>query len=166
MDTKVNGFARALQEIGVKKGARVSLVLPNSPTYVIAFYAVMKLGAIVVNINVMSHGDELASFINDSESRVVITLDIFVQNVLGIVKKTCLEEIVIHSVFGLEKKLEIEEGVPEIKIFGDLVEAASPRVDRDGPLKVHAAVSSKRTRAQGAALPHPPGADGGRSHCG
>lgn len=125
MDGKVNGFARALEEIGVKKGDRVSLVLPNSPTYVIASYAVLKLGAIVVNINVMSHGDELVSFINDSGSRVVITLDIFVQNVLGIVKKTCLEEIVIHSVFGLEKKLEIEEGVPEIRIFGDLVEAFS-----------------------------------------
>ena len=53
MDGKVNAFARALGEMGVKRGQRVALILPNSPTYVIATYAVMKLGAIVVNINVM-----------------------------------------------------------------------------------------------------------------
>ncbi|MCP4583366.1 MAG: long-chain fatty acid--CoA ligase, partial [candidate division Zixibacteria bacterium] len=46
------GFAHALHSFGVKKGDRVALLLPNSPTYVIASYGIMKIGAIVVNINV------------------------------------------------------------------------------------------------------------------
>jgi len=121
MDGKVNAFARALGELGVKRGDRVALVLPNSPTYVIAAYAVMKLGAIVVNINVMSHGEELSSFINDSRSRVAITLDIFLQNVIDVVNNTCLQEIVIHSAFGMEKKIEIKDSQPEIKIVNELV---------------------------------------------
>lgn len=122
---KVNAFARALREMGVKKGDRVALIVPNSPTYVIATYAVMKLGAIVVNINVMSHGEELSAFINDSGARVAITLDIFVQNVIDIISKTHLEEVVIHSVFGLEKKMTMAAESLEIKIVDDLVSAFS-----------------------------------------
>ena len=125
MDEKVNAFARALLDMDVKRGDRVALILPNSPTYVIATYAVMKLAAIVVNINVMTHGEELASFVNDSGSRVVVTLDIFLQNVVDIVGDTCLEEIVIHSVFDMEKKIDISKGSPEINIFNDLVSAFS-----------------------------------------
>ncbi|MEN8244349.1 MAG: long-chain fatty acid--CoA ligase [Thermodesulfobacteriota bacterium] len=123
LDGKVNALARALGEMGVVRGDRVALILPNSPTYVIATYAVMKLGAIVVNINVMSHGEELSSFINDSGSRIAITLDIFLQNVIDIVNSTCLEEIVIHSVLGMEKKVETADGLPEIKSVNDLVSA-------------------------------------------
>ena len=85
----------------------------------------MKLGAIGVNINVMSRGEELASFINDSNARVAITLDIFLQNVIDVVDSTCLKEVVIHSAFGMEKKVQIADGRPEIKIVNDLVAAFS-----------------------------------------
>src|SRR6056297_2811522 len=48
---KVFAMARIMGEMGVKKGDRVGLHLPNSPQYVIAFYATLSLGAIVVNLN-------------------------------------------------------------------------------------------------------------------
>ena len=125
INEKVNGLARALKSMGVKKGDRVSIILPNSPTYVIASYAILKIGAIVVNINVMSHGDELVTFINDSDSKIVITLDIFLKNVLGIIKKTGVEKIIFHSAYGLEKKIELEKGSPVLEPFNALVEANS-----------------------------------------
>jgi long-chain acyl-CoA synthetase len=131
INEKVNGFAHALRDLGVKKGHRVALVLPNSPTYVIAFYAIMKIGAVVVNINVMSHGTELAKFLNDSDSEIVITLDLFVNNVAGVIGKTALKTIIVHSVFGLEKKLDLG-GQAALMIFNDLVSAqagAEPGLD-------------------------------------
>jgi long-chain acyl-CoA synthetase len=125
LNEKVNGFSHALRELGIRKGDRVALILPNSPTYVIAAYGIMKMGALIVNINVMTQGEELIQSLNDSGSRAAITLDLFVQNVFVVAKKTILERIIIHSVFGLEKKMDLEAGVPEPLIFNDLVAAQS-----------------------------------------
>jgi long-chain acyl-CoA synthetase len=47
----VNRFAAALHALGVRKGDRVALMLPNLPQFVIAFFGTLKLGAIVVNTN-------------------------------------------------------------------------------------------------------------------
>ena len=48
----INAFAGALQtEFGIKKGNRVALLLPNTPFYVVAYYAVLRTGATVVNCN-------------------------------------------------------------------------------------------------------------------
>lgn len=120
LNEKVNKFAHALEKIGVEKGDRISLLLVNSPTYVIAFFAILKLGAIVVNLSVGTQGEELISFLQDSGSKTVITLDIFVQNVYRVVKETPVTDIIIHSVMGLEKGITVEEGMPELKILNDL----------------------------------------------
>ncbi|MCJ7772367.1 MAG: AMP-binding protein, partial [Desulfobacterales bacterium] len=45
INDRANGFAHALHSFGVNKGDRIALILPNSPTYVIAFYGAMKIGA-------------------------------------------------------------------------------------------------------------------------
>lgn len=121
INEKTNGFAHALLDLGVAKGDCVSLILPNSPTYIIAFYAIIKIGAIAVNINVMSHGKELIKFLNDSASKIVITLDLFVKNVTEIVKETAINNIIIHSVFGLEKEIPQDQNRPDFLILNDLV---------------------------------------------
>lgn len=120
LNEKVNKFAHALERIGTKKGDRISLLLVNSPTYVISFFAILKLGAIVVNLSVGTQGEELISFLQDSDSKTVITLDIFVQNIYRVVKKTPVTHIIIHSVMGVEKGIKVEEGMPEPKILNDL----------------------------------------------
>jgi long-chain acyl-CoA synthetase len=121
MNEKVNRFAHALRALGIEKGDRVALLLPNTPTSIIACYGILKMGAIVVNINVMTAGEELEGLLNDSGSRMVVTLDLFLQNALRVVGKTRVERIAIHSVFGLEKKITPERGLPDILIFNDLV---------------------------------------------
>ena len=124
LNERVNRFARALSKLGVEKGDRIALLLVNSPTYVLAFFAAMKLGAVVVNLNVGIQGDELARCLDDSGAKAVVTLDLFAQGVYAVIKKTRVNSVILHSVFGLEKRLALEQGVPEPLIFQDLVASA------------------------------------------
>ena len=119
---KVIGLANGLKHLGIQKRDRIALLLPNSPTYVVAYYAVVKLGAIVANINVMNHGEELKRILNHSEVKAVVTLDIFLKNVTDIVSETSVEHILIHSVFGMEKEIVNPDQLPPIHIVNDLVE--------------------------------------------
>ena len=123
LNDKVNRFALVLQQMGVKKGDRVAFVLVNSPTYVIAFFAVLKLGAIVVNLSVGIGGDELASCLNNAGAKVIITLDLFAQNLYKVIKQTTVKTVILHSVLGLEKKINIAEGMPKPQVFTDLLAA-------------------------------------------
>lgn len=126
LDEKVNKFASVLRKQGVRKGDRVALILINSPTYVISFFALMKLGAIVVNLSVGVSGDELTGCLNNAGARVAITLDLFAQNLYRVVKDTSVESIILHSVFGLEKKIPLEKGMPLPQVYADLMAQASP----------------------------------------
>jgi long-chain acyl-CoA synthetase len=121
LNEKVNKFAFVLKNIGVRKGDRVALIMVNSPTYVIAFFAVMKLGGIVANISVGIQGEELTICLNNSGAKTAVTLDIFAPNLYKVVKNTEVKNIILHSVFGLEKKIRREEGMPEPKVFLDLL---------------------------------------------
>ncbi|MCJ7772642.1 MAG: AMP-binding protein, partial [Desulfobacterales bacterium] len=80
---------------------------------------------IVANINVMYHGDDLKNLINNSGAKIIVTLDLFVQNALKIIKDTSVENIIIHSVMGVEKTIEKDKDVPELIIFNDLVSSQS-----------------------------------------
>lgn len=66
-------LAGALQSMGVAKGDRVILFSQNCPQWVIAFYAVIRLGAVVVPVNPMNKAVELAHYIQDATSAVAIT---------------------------------------------------------------------------------------------
>src|SRR5512145_1274209 len=121
LNDKVNRFARILQEQGVKKGDRVALILINSPTYVISFFALMKLGAIAANLSVGITGDELAACLNNAGARVAITLDLFAQNLYNVISKTSVNTVILHSVFGLEKKLAHGNAMHEPLIYSDLM---------------------------------------------
>lgn len=121
LNEKVNKFALILQQAGVKKGDRVALILVNSPTHVIAFFAIMKLGAIAVNISVGIQGEELSKCLNNSGAKAVVTLDLFAQNIYSVIKDTDVKMVFLHSVFGLEKKIALESGVPLPQIFLEIV---------------------------------------------
>ncbi len=133
LNQKVNKFALILQKAGVKKGDRIAFIVVNSPTYVIAFFAAIKLGAIVANLSVGIQGEELTRCLNNSGATVVVTLDLFAQNLYDVVKNTGVKIVILHSVFGLEKKIPMEEGMPEPQIFPEVLasieSAAEPVVE-------------------------------------
>jgi long-chain acyl-CoA synthetase len=139
LNEKVNRFALVLQNIGVKKGDRVAFIMVNSPTHVIAFFAVMKLGAIVVNISVGIQGEELINCLNNSGAKVVVTLDLFAQNLYNVVKNTGVKTVILHSVFGLEKRIPLEEEMPYPQIFLEIlasVESAAEPIVETSPADV------------------------------
>ncbi|RLB84261.1 MAG: long-chain fatty acid--CoA ligase, partial [Deltaproteobacteria bacterium] len=90
----VNRFARALANLGINKGDKVALLLPNIPQVVIASYAVLKLGAVVVMNNPLYTERELEYQLNDSESRLAIGLDLLVPRLLKLKEKTGIENII------------------------------------------------------------------------
>ena len=112
LNERVNRFAAALQKSGLEKGDRIAFLLVNSPTYVIGFFAAMKIGAVVVNLNVGIQGEELIRCLNDSGAKAVITLDLFALNLYRVIRRTKVETVILHSVLGLEKKIPLEEGAP------------------------------------------------------
>lgn len=159
LNERVNRFVHVLRELGVGKGDRVALVLVNSPTYVIAFFAVMKLGAIAVNLSVGITGDELAECLNSAGADVVITLDLFAANIYKVMNRTCVKTVILHSVFGLEKKIALEKGMPKPLIFNDLMAEVSvpgePRVDvRPEDVAVLQYTSGSTGTPKAAALTH------------
>lgn len=72
----VNAFAAGLQSMGVSKGQKVGLFLPNCPNFLIAYYGILKTGATVVNYNPLYAEAELAYQIEDSETDIMVTLDL------------------------------------------------------------------------------------------
>lgn len=69
-------LASALSRMGVKKGDRVAVMLPNSPMYVISYLAILRLGAIVVQVNPLYTERELGHLLEDSQAKVIIVLDL------------------------------------------------------------------------------------------
>src|SRR6266566_3550253 len=74
LDRLSNRFAHALCRLGVKKGDRVAIVLPNIPQFVIAFYGILKAGAVVVLGSPLSNEAEIAYQLQHSGAQVLLTL--------------------------------------------------------------------------------------------
>lgn len=93
---QVNRFAKGLQEMGIGQGDKVGLFLPNSPYYLIAYYSILKIGAIVVNFNPLYAEKELAYQIEDSETEYMITLDLkmMVDKMINMRRETRLRRLI------------------------------------------------------------------------
>lgn len=74
LDEAVNRFATGLQRLGVKKGDRVAIHLPNCPQFPIAYFATLRLGAIAVPCNPIYQEREMLYQLNDSGAEVIVTL--------------------------------------------------------------------------------------------
>ena len=77
LEGKANQFARGLRDCGVQKGDRVQIVLPNTPQFIIAYYAILKLGAVVVLSNPDANADLIVGHARDTDAKVLITLSAF-----------------------------------------------------------------------------------------
>lgn len=94
----INQCAKGLKAIGVKKGDRVTVALPNCPQGVTIFYAINMVGAVASMIHPLSSEKEIEFFINDSKSVMAITLDQFYGKFDAIRKNVCIKNLVITSI--------------------------------------------------------------------
>ncbi len=91
-------FANYLKSIGIGKGDRVAIMLPNCPQSAIAYYGILYAGAIVVQTNPLYTERELAYQMKDSGAKAIISLDILFPRISKIVKGTELEHVIITGI--------------------------------------------------------------------
>jgi long-chain acyl-CoA synthetase len=96
----VNRVARGLQQLGVKKGDRVGLFLPNVPHYLASYYGAMKMGAVAVNFSPLYTVEELAHQVEDSGTKILVTLSAsaLLPTALEVLDNSSLEKLVVGTV--------------------------------------------------------------------
>ncbi|MBP7766156.1 MAG: long-chain fatty acid--CoA ligase [Deltaproteobacteria bacterium] len=135
--TQTLRMANALVQLGVKKGDRIGLALPNCPQYLIAYYAILSAGAIVVNMNPLYTHDELKFMLENTNVGVLVTFDGALPTMRPLARELDMVLIVTRVtdyITGLgvstAKGLDLEEGWHH---FSELIEGCShtqiPRVD-------------------------------------
>ena len=92
-------FASGLQQLGITRGDRVGLFLPNVPIYVAAYYGAMLAGATVVNFSPLYSVAELAAQVADSGTRLLVTVDssALLPTALAVKQQSALEWLVVGS---------------------------------------------------------------------
>ncbi|MFZ5596628.1 MAG: long-chain-fatty-acid--CoA ligase [Bacillota bacterium] len=120
-------MANALGALGLNKGDRVGLHLPNSPQYIISYYAILSLGAVVVNLNPMYSMDELKLIVEDTGIKALITFDMVVPVISKLCKEVEIPSVIVTRVTDFvkgmgrstAKELELEEGWHHFSDFLD-----------------------------------------------
>jgi long-chain acyl-CoA synthetase len=111
-------MANALGALGIKKGDRVGIHLPNCPQYPIAYYAALSLGAVIVNINPMYTPDELKLIAQSTGLTTLITFDMVLPNIRALAKAVSIPRVIVTKVTDFIKglgvstaaSLELEKG--------------------------------------------------------
>ncbi|MBN2516863.1 MAG: long-chain fatty acid--CoA ligase [Deltaproteobacteria bacterium] len=94
----VDRFASCLADFGVKQGEAVAILLPNVIPCVVAYLAILKLGAIAVMNNPLYTDQELDHQFNDSGSKVLVCLDLLANRMIDLRPKTKIKQIVYTSI--------------------------------------------------------------------
>jgi long-chain acyl-CoA synthetase len=97
----INRLASALNQLGVKRGDRVMVYLSNCPQWVISFFAILKIGAVVVPVPPIYTSFEIEYMINDSGTETIICLDTNFCYVREIFAKTCLKRVLVTNLVDL-----------------------------------------------------------------
>lgn len=137
---EVNRLAVALTELGIGKGDRVGLMLPNCPQIFIAYYAILRIGAIVVNVNPLYTERELEHQLSDSGTETIFCLDMHADTVRNVKESTPIERIIVSRITDYMIP-EVSDAAPELELkagesaFLDIVRGAGdglpPVVDID-----------------------------------
>ena len=95
IDVLSSRFAAWLQSVGVAKGDRVALMMPNIMPFVAAVVGVLRAGAVVVTINPLYTPRELAHQLKDSGAQTIVILDAFAPTLDAVLAETPLQHIVV-----------------------------------------------------------------------
>jgi long-chain acyl-CoA synthetase len=100
--------ARGLQDLGVKRGTRVGLCLPNTPYYVICYFAILRIGGIVVNFNPLYTEREMAHLVDDSGAEFIVASDLALSlpKIEPLVGKGALRRVIVCPIADALPKLK------------------------------------------------------------
>ncbi|MEM3440895.1 MAG: long-chain fatty acid--CoA ligase, partial [Candidatus Bathyarchaeia archaeon] len=130
-------FAAALAALGVKKGDRVAVFLPNTPQFIIAYYGSLKVGALLTAISSLHKEREVEYQLKDAEAETIVALDTLYPIVENVRRKTKLKNIIITSAEEYAAKassapIRIEQK-PNVYLFQELLSEGK----KAKPPKVH-----------------------------
>jgi long-chain acyl-CoA synthetase len=167
-------FACALIGLGIGKGDRVGLYLPNVPHYIAAYYGTLMAGAIVVNFSPLYTAEELAHQAEDSGTRLLVTIT--AKQLFGtackVLDTSCIERLIVGSVgsclppvkkllyrmFKARSDATLPEGDKRILKFSDFVRAPTeqrlPSLDAEKDLALIQYTGGTTGRPKGAMLTH------------
>lgn len=115
---QVRRAAEGLRRLGVRPGDRVAIALPNCPQHVVAFYAALRLGAIVVEHNPLYTTRELAGIFADHGARIAIAWDVIVPKLQAFPAEQQLDRIVAVNLlteFPLTLRLALRLPLPKLR---------------------------------------------------
>ena len=95
---KIKKTASSLLELGVKEGDRVTICMPNTPVAVITFYAINMIGATASMIHPLSSENEIEFYLNESNSKFILTVDLVYDKLMRVIDKTNVDKIIVSSV--------------------------------------------------------------------
>jgi long-chain acyl-CoA synthetase len=98
LNESADRFAHALLNLGLQRGDRVALLLPNCPQFLIAFYGALKAGAVVTAMNPLYTPRELAYQLNDADAETLVTLSKFYPTVESVRAKTALQRVIVTNI--------------------------------------------------------------------
>jgi long-chain acyl-CoA synthetase len=137
----VSRFASFLQNgLGIKKGDRIAIMLPNTLQFLIAELAALKLGAICVNTNPLYTPREMKHQFVDSGARAIVILDLFTDKLEEILKETQLEHVIVTAIgdqlpiwkgFAVSTFMRLKGVIPQPKMsmirFKDALSKGDPK---------------------------------------
>ena len=146
--TAAQAFAKGLADLGIVKGDRVGLFLPNVPIYAAAYYGAMMAGAVVVNFSPLYSVEELSWQVGDSGTKVLVTVDVpeLYKTAKKVLDGSALETLVVGSLAemlpwykGLALKLLKRDQIadvaygPNVKSWAEMTPAGTPPVVEVSP---------------------------------
>ncbi len=140
LDRLANRFGHALEHLGIRKGDRVALMLPNIPQMVIAYYGALRIGAVAVPTNPLYHAHELEVQLNDSGAETLVAVDMFYPVIAQALPRTAVTRVILCGIkdylpfplnllYPLKARIEKQwvavKRVPPLYDFSALLESGS-----------------------------------------
>jgi long-chain acyl-CoA synthetase len=97
LDAASNAFGAYLQSLGLEKGDRVALMMPNILQYPVALYGVLRAGMTVVNVNPLYTPRELEHQLNDSGAKAIVVLENFAHTLQQVVARTSVKHMIVAT---------------------------------------------------------------------
>ncbi len=133
LESLSNQFAISLVKLGVKRGECVAVFLPNVPQFIIAYFGILKAGAVVTAISPLYREREVEYQLNDSTAQTIVALDLLYPVVAKVEQKTQLKNVILtgmdeycykkvraadlQGTFGFQVLLEkAQDGAPDVKL--------------------------------------------------
>jgi len=108
MDAATDQLAAGLAELGVKKGDRVGIFMPNTPQFVMAYFGILKAGGVVVAINPLYTAPEIEYQVKDAGIEVMLVMSNFYNTIKRVQPKTDLRKMVVTN---------LKEALPPVLAF-------------------------------------------------